>query len=103
MERRVPVRRNSARHEVGMGLTTVRELIEELNELPPETKVYVGGACGYLNIVEDGHGDRVVSFDDKPSDDVCEPDWDDGSSIGCKDCPDSECTGHCMSCAYRPI
>ena len=29
--------------------------------------------------------------------------WDDGSSIGCKDCPPDECTGHCMSCAYRPI
>ena len=29
--------------------------------------------------------------------------WDDGSSIGCKDCPDDECTGHCMSCSYRSI
>lgn len=27
----------------------------------------------------------------------------DGSDIGCKDCPDDECTGHCMSCPYRPI
>lgn len=32
-----------------------------------------------------------------------EEEYDDGSSIGCKDCPDDECTGHCMSCAYRPI
>ena len=31
------------------------------------------------------------------------PDDDDGSEIGCKDCPDDECTGHCMSCSYRPI
>ena len=31
------------------------------------------------------------------------PDYDDGSDIGCKDCPDDECTGHCMSCPYRPI
>lgn len=22
---------------------------------------------------------------------------------GCADCPDDECTGHCMSCYYRPI
>lgn len=27
----------------------------------------------------------------------------DGSEIGCKDCPDDECTGHCMSCAYRSL
>ena len=27
--------------------------------------------------------------------------WEDGSDIGCGDCPESECTGHCMSCAYR--
>lgn len=32
-----------------------------------------------------------------------EEEWDDGSSIGCGDCPDDECTGHCMSCPYRPI
>ena len=36
-------------------------------------------------------------------DDDYAPEWDDGSSIGCKDCPADECTGHCMSCAYRPI
>ena len=36
-------------------------------------------------------------------DDEREPEWDDGSSIGCKDCPDDECSGHCMSCPYRPI
>jgi hypothetical protein len=23
--------------------------------------------------------------------------------IGCKDCPDDECNGHCMSCSYRPV
>ena len=22
---------------------------------------------------------------------------------GCSDCPDDECTGHCMSCYYRPV
>ncbi len=27
--------------------------------------------------------------------------WDDGSDVSCSDCPESECTGHCMSCPYR--
>lgn len=47
-----------------MELTTVIELIEKLKELPPKTKVYVGGTYGYLHIVEDENGDTVVSFDD---------------------------------------
>ena len=25
----------------------------------------------------------------------------DMESVSCKDCPDDECTGHCMSCCYR--
>lgn len=29
--------------------------------------------------------------------------WYDGSDVGCNDCPDDECTGHCMSCPYRPV
>lgn len=28
--------------------------------------------------------------------------WEDDSHLNCKDCPDDECTGHCMSCGYRP-
>lgn len=28
---------------------------------------------------------------------------EDGSDIGCNDCPDDECTGHCMSCSYRSV
>ena len=28
--------------------------------------------------------------------------WEDDSHITCKDCPPEECTGHCMSCSYRP-
>ena len=26
---------------------------------------------------------------------------DDCIDVSCKDCPDDECTGHCMSCYYR--
>ena len=29
--------------------------------------------------------------------------WEDDSDRGCKDCPPDECTGHCMSCWYRPV
>ena len=35
-------------------------------------------------------------FDDSPA-------WEDDSDRGCKDCPPEECTGHCMSCYYRPV
>jgi len=38
----------------------------------------------------------------QPSDDI-EEEWSDGSNISCSDCPPSECTGHCMSCSYRPM
>lgn len=37
------------------------------------------------------------------TEDDFDEEWDDGSSMCCNDCPDDECTGHCMSCAYRPI
>ena len=29
--------------------------------------------------------------------------WEDDSYRSCKDCPDDECTGHCMSCYYRTV
>lgn len=29
--------------------------------------------------------------------------WEDDSDRGCADCPPDECTGHCMSCYYRPV
>ena len=29
--------------------------------------------------------------------------WEDDSDRGCRDCPVDECTGHCMSCYYRPV
>ena len=35
-------------------------------------------------------------FDDSPA-------WEDDSDRGCEDCPPEECTGHCMSCYYRPV
>ena len=41
-------------------------------------------------------------YDDEEDFDNSEA-WEDDSDIGCSDCPPSECTGHCMSCAYRPI
>ena len=29
--------------------------------------------------------------------------YNDDSDRWCKDCPPDECTGHCMSCYYRPV
>ena len=46
---------------------------------------------------------NVCGSGDTYDEDYFEQEWNDGSSIGCKDCPDDECTGHCMSCPYRPI
>ena len=28
---------------------------------------------------------------------------EDDSDRSCKDCPESECTGHCFSCYYRTV
>lgn len=44
-----------------------------------------------------------ASFETDEEPDYFPEEWDDGSSIGCGGCPEDECTGHCMSCAYRPI
>ena len=35
--------------------------------------------------------------------DGCDPGYEDDSNIGCGDCPDDECNGHCMSCSYRSV
>lgn len=45
-------------------LTTVIELIEELKQLPPKTKVYANGTFGYMHIGNDINGDMSVTFDD---------------------------------------
>ena len=47
-----------------MEFTTVMELIEQLAKLPLNAKVYVGGTKGYLHIVKDENGNKVVVFDD---------------------------------------
>ena len=44
-------------------LTTVIELIEELKQLPPKSKVFVGGTCGYMHIWTD-KDETEVSFDE---------------------------------------
>lgn len=49
------------------------------------------------------YGQINESCGDSPMGEYFDAEWDDGSSTGCKDCPDDECTGHCMSCAYRPV
>lgn len=43
-------------------------------------------------------------WDDRPDEDFDDSEaWEDDSNRGCKDCPPDECTGHCMSCYYRPV
>ena len=54
-------------------LTTIVELIEELKQLPPKTKVYVNGVYGgYIHIMSDENGKQSVSFDDDPLDELYE-------------------------------
>ena len=43
---------------------------------------------------------HVIELDIEVSSDE---EWGDDSDRGCGDCPDDECTGHCMSCYYRPV
>lgn len=45
-------------------------------------------------MIEDEKDDEY--FDDSEA-------WEDDSDRGCRDCPVDECTGHCMSCYYRPV
>ena len=51
-----------------MELTTIDKLIEKLDELPKDTKVYVCGTTGYLHVMKDDNGNTYVVFDD--NDDV---------------------------------
>lgn len=39
---------------------------------------------------------------DEPAEDEMQG-YDDDSDRGCSDCPEDECTGHCMSCYYRTV
>jgi hypothetical protein len=50
---------------------------------------------------EDRNYEKAYHNDDEDFDDSAA--WEDDSNIGCKDCPDDECTGHCMSCCYRSV
>lgn len=50
----------------------------------------------YLTLVNPESESEDENFDDSPA-------WEDDSDRGCEDCPPEECTGHCMSCYYRPV
>lgn len=60
-------------------------------EITPEEAEWLGLNTDMLsgNAKED-------NFDDSAA-------WEDDSNRCCKDCPPDECTGHCMSCFYRPV
>ena len=84
----------------------IKELIEELKApyygYDDDERNY---SSGYSLAMEIVIARLTEILDENNKDEVSEefPDYDDGSDIGCKDCPDDECTGHCMSCPYRPI
>lgn len=50
----------------------------------------------YLELKNPEGESEEQDFDDSPA-------WEDDSDRGCEDCPPEECTGHCMSCYYRPV
>lgn len=60
-----------------------------------------------MNYVINWFNDHYVPYDDSEPDDdfdAMEAEYDptdDRIDVSCKDCPDDECTGHCMSCYYR--
>ncbi len=84
----------------------IKQLIEEL-KAPYDGYDDDEGNCsaGYNLAMEFVIAELTEILNENNKAEVLEdlPDDYDGSDIGCKDCPDDECTGHCMSCPYRPI
>lgn len=91
--------------------STVRDLRKALECLPDDMEIFCCGTNKLWLHVDDER--NLCNFDyenlsdcedyaDEEDFDDSEA-WEDDSDRGCSDCPPSECTGHCMSCAYRPI
>lgn len=73
----------------------------EYFEIPTEDEFY-----DQLNEEEYGESYlawRIRMHEDDYEESYDEDGYDDDSDRGCKDCPEDECTGHCMSCYYRPV
>ena len=72
-------------------------LVEDDKE---QALIYFNEVCEMTESEKEFFGIETESeeedFDDSPA-------WEDDSDRGCKDCPPEECTGHCMSCYYRPV
>ena len=72
-----------------IGIVVQADSLEEAIQKAED--ILLQGYGGYIESL-----DEYEDFDDSPA-------WEDDSDRGCKDCPDDECTGHCMSCYYRPV
>ena len=102
-------------HEDGSSYFTTKDM--ELERLKACIGEYVPHpySAAYLEMVTSGDYelDDEVIVDTETTEDMMH---EDGSSyfttkdmeaeydrigVSCKDCPDDECTGHCMSCCYR--
>lgn len=63
-------------------------------------KTWIDSIYG-INLNDVENENDYEDYDEEEFDDSAA--WEDDSDRGCKDCPPDECTGHCMSCYYRPV
>ena len=79
------------------------EFVSE-NEIDEEQMDFFGfkkeNGYYYEQDYEEKFVEDEIYFDEEFDDSAA---WEDDSDRGCKDCPPDECTGHCMSCYYRPV
>ena len=97
--------------------TTLEEIYETFNINHPED--FHGHSLSVSDVVVLHRKDEVEAFfvdsigfkkipdflisNDETEETQKELEWNDDSCRGCTDCPEDECTGHCMSCYYRPV
>lgn len=71
--------------------SSAMEYFSETMELSDEEREFFE-----VPLEEDFYGCSTNEIDDGDG-------YEDDSDRGCKDCPPDQCTGHCMSCYYRPV
>ena len=87
----------------------VKGTVTEEDELIPLDVSVVRDNVGCDNEMEcdcsaaDYGEEEPWSYEERNYQRIYDDGYNDDSDRGCKDCPPDECTGHCMSCFYRPI
>lgn len=76
---------------IPLDVSAVRDAVECNNEI----------ACDDSNA--DYCDEEPWDYEERNYQRLSDDGYNDDSDRGCKDCPPDECTGHCMSCFYRPI